>query len=94
MKMLPAIYMFVKNRDAFGHQVNLTVKNVNGSETASKFGGIVTIFIYLFICVYGVIKSIKMSEENLDNFSSNEEIVDFDMVKNINLTGMTPLINF
>ena len=75
--MLLAIYMFVKNRDAFGHQVNLTVKNMNGSQQTSKFGGAVSIFLYLFICVYGVFKSIKMSEGNLDNFSSNEEIVDF-----------------
>ena len=66
--MLLAIAMFLKNIDAFGHQLNLTVKNVNGSQQTSKFGGTVIVIQYLFVCVYGVFKSIKMSDGNLDNF--------------------------
>ena len=35
-----------------------------------------------------------MYESNFDNISSNEEILDFEEVSNVNLTGMMPVINF
>ena len=73
--MFKKIQMFVKNRDAFGHQVKLTVKNGNGSEQTSTFDGLVTIFLYFFIRAYGVIKTIKMSGGNLDNITSSEEVI-------------------
>ena len=65
------------NKDAFGYRVNLKVKNGNGSEQTYTFGGLVTILIYCFISFYGIIKSIKMSESNLDNFTSSEQVIEF-----------------
>ena len=87
------IKSFLKNRDTLGHQVNLTIANGNGNEQTSTFGGVITIFIYCFISAYFVIKSFKMYESNLDNISSNEEVIDFDEVNHVNLTGMMPVIN-
>ena len=90
MKMLT----FVKNRDAFGHEVKLTLKDCSGREQTSVCGGIFTLLIYGFISAYFIIKSIKMMGSNLDNIASNEEIVNFNELGNVNLTGMTPIITF
>ena len=71
------IKRFLKNKDAFGHQVNLTVKNGNGIEQTSVCSGVATMLVYSFISVYAIMKSIKMFQGNLDNFTSSEEIIDF-----------------
>ena len=69
---------FLRNRDAFGHQVNLRVKSGNGVEQTSNIGGTVTILIYTFIFVYMMILGQKMYESNLDIIMSFEEMIDFD----------------
>ena len=36
-----------------------------------------------------------MFSSNLDdNFTSSEQIIDFDIISNVNLAGMMPVINF
>ena len=42
---------FVRNRDAFGHTVNLNVDK-KGSKHKTMCGGIVTIWMYIVIVVY------------------------------------------
>ena len=50
--------------------------------------------IYCFLISYIVVKSIKMVESELDNITSNEEIVDYYEVNRVNLTDMMPVIIF
>ena len=47
---------FIKNRDAFGHQVTFSIKGGNGNEQTSKIGGVITLIIYTFIATYVVLK--------------------------------------
>ena len=51
-------------------------------------------FLYAFVTVYIVLKSIKMGESDLDNVSSSEKIVDFKKMDRVNLSSLAPIVNF
>ena len=85
---------FLKNRDAFGHQVKLKVKNGNADEQTSAFGGTLTLFIYCFVSSFFLLKSIKMYGKSLDNITSNEEVTQAHEIQKVNFTGMMPVLQF
>ena len=67
--MIKMISTFLKNRDIFGHQVQLTVKHGNGTEQTSKLGGCLSLALYVFCLIYFSIKVIKMNGGDLDNIT-------------------------
>ena len=86
------IASLLKNKDTFGHQVKLRVRNGKGSEQTSVCGGIFTFLIYGFVLAFFVMKSIKMSKSSLDIITSNEEILGAKELEMVNFTGMMPVL--
>ena len=83
---------FLKNRDAFGHQVAFTIKGGNGSEQTSKLGGFITLLIYTFIATYVGIKMSKMLSGSLDNITVSQQLIDYKSVQNVYFEDLIPVV--
>ena len=61
------IKSFFKNRDVFGHPVQLSLVDGKNKTQNTVLGGLVTLLIYAFSITYFVIKFQKMLDGQLDN---------------------------
>ena len=74
------IKSFLKNRDVFGHSVQLSLLDGKNKTQNTVLGGLVTMLIYIFSLTYFVIKFQKMLGGQLDNMQQTNLPTKFDEV--------------
>ena len=81
---------FLKNRDLFGHQVQLNF-NKKGPQHTMVVGGVVSIIVKVLMLTYVGVLMNRMLEYKDDQISSSVNILDFGKEEGVKLSDMSRL---
>ena len=79
---------FLKNRDLFGHPVQLNF-NKKGSQHTTVVGGVVSIIVKVLMLTYVGVLMNRMIEYKDDQISSSVNILDFENGEGVKLSNMS-----